>query len=33
LAKWKSIVASDVKSYNDLIKQQDVPALIVKPPA
>jgi photosystem II stability/assembly factor-like uncharacterized protein len=31
LAKWHSIVAIDVKSFNDLIKQQDVPALLVKP--
>jgi photosystem II stability/assembly factor-like uncharacterized protein len=32
LAKWKSIVAMDVKSYNELIKQQEVPALLVKAP-
>src|SRR5207249_11287410 len=31
LANWQSIVATDVKSYNDLVKQQEVPALIVKP--
>jgi hypothetical protein len=30
VAKWKSIVASDVKAYNDLVKQQDVPALMLK---
>jgi hypothetical protein len=30
LAKWKSIVATDVKSYNDTVKQQDVPALMLK---
>ena len=33
LAKWQSVVTTDVKSYNDLIKQQDVPALLVKPPS
>jgi hypothetical protein len=32
LAKWKTIVSGDVRSYNDLIKQQEVPALLVKPP-
>jgi hypothetical protein len=30
LAKWRAIVATDVKSYNDLIRQQEVPAVIVK---
>jgi hypothetical protein len=30
LAKWKTIAAADVKSYNDLVKQQEVPAVIVK---
>jgi photosystem II stability/assembly factor-like uncharacterized protein len=30
LAKWKSIVATDVKAYNDVVKQQDVPALMLK---
>jgi len=30
VAKWKSIVATDVKAYNDLVKQQDVPALMLK---
>jgi hypothetical protein len=30
VAKWKSIVATDVKGYNDLVKQQDVPALMLK---
>jgi photosystem II stability/assembly factor-like uncharacterized protein len=33
LAKWKTIVASEVKSYNDVIKQQEVPALILKQPS
>jgi photosystem II stability/assembly factor-like uncharacterized protein len=32
LAKWKAIVAADVKAYDDLVKQQEVPALIVKQP-
>ena len=31
LTKWKAIVSTDVKSYDYLIKQQEVPALIVKP--
>ena len=30
LAKWNAIVATDVKSYNDLIKQQEVPAVMIK---
>ena len=30
LAKWKEILATDVKSYNDLVRQQNVPALIVR---
>jgi hypothetical protein len=33
LTKWKAIVATDVKSYDDLVKQQEIPALIVKPAA
>jgi photosystem II stability/assembly factor-like uncharacterized protein len=33
LAKWKTIVATDVKAYDDVVKQQDVPALIPKPPS
>jgi hypothetical protein len=33
LAKWKAIVATDVASYNNLMKQQDVPALILTKPA
>ena len=28
-AKWKQIVATEVGSYNNLVKQQDVPALMV----
>lgn len=31
LAKWKSIVAQDVKAYDDIVRQKDVPALILKP--
>jgi hypothetical protein len=31
LTKWKAIVSTDVKSYDDLVKQQEVPALMVKP--
>ena len=30
LTKWKALLSTDVKSYNDLIKQQEVPAVIVK---
>src|SRR6266446_3742013 len=30
LTKWKAIVSADVKSYDDLVKQQEIPALIVK---
>jgi photosystem II stability/assembly factor-like uncharacterized protein len=30
LAKWKTIVATDVKAYDDIVKQQDIPALIPK---
>lgn len=30
LAKWKEILATDVKGYNDLVRQQNVPALIVR---
>lgn len=32
LAKWKSIVATDVAAYNALVKQQDVPAIILTKP-
>ncbi len=32
LAKWKAIVATDVAAYNNLVKQQEVPALIMKQP-
>jgi hypothetical protein len=30
LTKWKTLVSTDVKAYNDLIKQQEVPAVTVK---
>ena len=30
VGKWKSIVSSDLKSYNDVVKQQDIPALMLK---
>ena len=33
LVKWKAIVSTDVAAYNNLMKQQEVPALMVKPPA
>jgi photosystem II stability/assembly factor-like uncharacterized protein len=29
MAKWNAIVSTDVAAYNSLVKQQDVPALIV----
>jgi hypothetical protein len=32
LAQWKNIVSSDVKGYNDLVRQQNVPALILPRP-
>ena len=32
LANWKSIVSSEVKDYNDLVRQQNVPALILLRP-
>jgi len=33
LTKWKAIVATDVKAYDDTVKQQDVPALILLQPS
>ena len=30
LAKWKGIVATDVKAYNEMVKQQEVPAVLIK---
>jgi hypothetical protein len=32
LAKWKAIVSTDVAAYNNLIKQQEVPAILVTQP-
>jgi photosystem II stability/assembly factor-like uncharacterized protein len=32
LAKWKAIVSSDVAAYNNLVKQQEVPAILVTQP-
>jgi len=32
LAKWKTIVSTDVAAYNSLVKQQDVPAIMVTQP-
>ncbi len=32
LAKWKAIVSSEVAAYNNLVKQQEVPALMVTQP-
>jgi photosystem II stability/assembly factor-like uncharacterized protein len=33
LAKWKTTVSTDVKAYDDAVKQQEIPALIPKPPS
>jgi photosystem II stability/assembly factor-like uncharacterized protein len=32
LAKWKAIVSGDVAAYNNLVKQQEVPAIMVTRP-
>jgi photosystem II stability/assembly factor-like uncharacterized protein len=32
LAKWKAIVSTDVATYNNLVKQQEVPAILVTQP-
>jgi hypothetical protein len=32
LAKWKTILSTDVAAYNNLVKQQEVPALVVAQP-
>jgi len=32
LAKWEAIVATDVAAYNNLVKQQEVPAIMVTQP-
>jgi hypothetical protein len=31
LAKWKTIVSTDVTAYDDAVRQQEIPALIPKP--
>jgi hypothetical protein len=34
LAKWKQIVSSDIPAYNNLVKQQEIPAVkVTTPPA
>ena len=33
LTKWKAIVSTDVASYNNTVKQQDVPALMLTQPS
>jgi photosystem II stability/assembly factor-like uncharacterized protein len=33
LAKWKQILANDVPAYNDVVKKQEVPAIILTKPA
>ncbi|HEX2330220.1 MAG TPA: hypothetical protein VHN74_15960, partial [Candidatus Angelobacter sp.] len=30
MAKWKQILATDIPAYNDLVKKQDVPAIVLK---
>jgi hypothetical protein len=32
LSKWKAIASTDVAAYNDLVKQEEVPALMLKRP-
>jgi photosystem II stability/assembly factor-like uncharacterized protein len=32
LAKWKALVSTDVAAYNNLVKQQEVPAIMVTQP-
>jgi uncharacterized protein YecA (UPF0149 family) len=32
LAKWKAIVSADVAAYNNLVKQQEVPAILLTQP-
>jgi photosystem II stability/assembly factor-like uncharacterized protein len=32
LAKWKEIVATDVSAYNNLVKQQEIPLLVLAQP-
>jgi hypothetical protein len=32
LAKWKEIIATDVSAYNNLVKQQEIPLLVLAQP-
>jgi hypothetical protein len=32
LTNWKNIVSTDVKSYDDAVRQQNVPSLILLKP-
>ncbi len=32
LTKWKAIVATEVTAYNNLVKEQEVPALVLAQP-
>ncbi|HET7870969.1 MAG TPA: hypothetical protein VFL42_00545 [Terriglobales bacterium] len=33
LAKWKQVLAADVPAFNDLVRKQDVPAVVLAKPA
>jgi hypothetical protein len=33
LAKWKQVVAADVLAFNELVRKQDVPAVVLAKPA
>jgi hypothetical protein len=33
LAKWKQILSTDVPAYNEVVKKQEVPAIIMAKPA
>ena len=33
LAKWKTVMSTDVAAYNDVVRKQDVPAIIPQKPA
>jgi len=32
LTKWKAILSTEVTAYNNLVKQQEIPALILTQP-
>ena len=32
LAKWKQILSTDVPAYNEVVKKQEVPAIILAKP-